>query len=92
MKIDNSTPVSRPLQTEQGKAAGRATGGPGAAAQPAAIAHISQAATDTSRDIDPTRVDEIRQAISEGRLEIHADKIADNLITSLKTLLEDDRP
>jgi negative regulator of flagellin synthesis FlgM len=91
LKIDNSTPVSRPLPTEQGKAAGKASGGTGASAPPATIAHISQAATDTSQDIDAARVDEIRRAISEGQLEIHTDKIADSLLASLKKMLEDDR-
>ncbi|HEY8385778.1 MAG TPA: flagellar biosynthesis anti-sigma factor FlgM [Porticoccaceae bacterium] len=92
MKIDNTTPVSRPLATEQGKASGRPAATEGSTTQPAAIAHISQAATDTSRDIDAVKVNQIRQAISEGRLEINTERIADSLIDSLRTLLENDNP
>ncbi|WP_355660212.1 flagellar biosynthesis anti-sigma factor FlgM [Halomonas salifodinae] len=88
MKIDNSHPPQRPTQAEthrQEKATAK-----GAAGQPpstpAAVAHLSQKAQDTSQDIDSLRVNEIRQAISEGRLEIRAERIADGLIKSLKEL------
>jgi len=46
-------------------------------------------ASDTSQDIDAARVAEIRQAISDGKLEINADRIADGIIASARSLLEE---
>ena len=45
--------------------------------------------TDSSQDIDMARVNEIRQAISEGRLEIRSERIADGLIASAQALVSD---
>lgn len=44
---------------------------------------------DASKDIDMARVNEIRQAISEGKLEIRSERIADGLIASAKALIGD---
>ena len=44
-------------------------------------------AADTSQDIDHARVAELRQAISEGRLHVDTDRIADRLIASVRDLL-----
>ncbi|WP_116474243.1 flagellar biosynthesis anti-sigma factor FlgM [Zobellella maritima] len=91
MKIDHHQLLSRTTQPEQGRPNGRVTsdtaGGTGKAG-PAVVTHLSPAIQDTSRDIDMTRVNELRQAISEGRLEIRADKIADGLLNSVRDLLE----
>ncbi|GAA0562578.1 flagellar biosynthesis anti-sigma factor FlgM [Halomonas salifodinae] len=88
MKIDSSHPPQRPTQVEtqrQEKAASQGAAGQ-SQGSPAAVAHLSQKAQDASQDIDSLRVNEIRQAISEGRLEIRAERIADGLIDSLKEL------
>ena len=41
-----------------------------------------------SRDFDVARVAEIRRAISEGRYQVNAGKIADGLIDSVRELLK----
>lgn len=46
-------------------------------------------ASDTSQDIDTARVAEIRQAISDGKLEINPNRIADGIIASAKALIEE---
>ena len=43
--------------------------------------------TRDARDIDQARVAEIRQAISEGKLEIRPERIADGLIASARELV-----
>ena len=70
------------VSTEAPKQSGNATAGE--------VAHLRQPAADSGQDINTARVDEIRQAISEGRLEIRADKIADGLIESVRDLLDAD--
>lgn len=47
---------------------------------------LSQSNIDESQDIDTVKVEEIRDAIREGRLEMRADRIADGLIANLKNL------
>nr|WP_283101666.1 flagellar biosynthesis anti-sigma factor FlgM [Halomonas populi] len=59
------------------------------ASTPAAVTHLSQSGANSSQDIDSARVEEIRQAISEGRLEIHAERIADGLLNSIRDMLND---
>lgn len=87
MKIDNSTPISRLPQPEAGKAGAKPAGSTPGPTQSGTVSHLSEAVTDTSKDIDPARVAEVRRAISEGRLEIHPDRIADGLIHSVRSLL-----
>lgn len=41
---------------------------------------------DASHDIDSARVNEVRQAITEGRLQLNADRIADGIIASAREL------
>lgn len=90
MKIDSSHPLHRANQGEVNKAAQPTKGEPVAqSTNPAAITHLSDSAQDASQDIDSVRVDEIRQAISEGRLDIRAEHIADGLIDSVRDLLGD---
>ena len=58
----------------------------------APVSDLSQSGNDGSQDIDQARVDELRQAIAEGRLEIRADRIADGLIASVQDLLGGEQP
>jgi negative regulator of flagellin synthesis FlgM len=44
---------------------------------------LSQQSVDTSQDIDQTKVDEIRDAIREGKLGIDPERIASGLLASL---------
>ncbi|GGX77932.1 hypothetical protein GCM10007160_01450 [Litchfieldella qijiaojingensis] len=90
MKIDSSHPLTRPTQSESGNKATKADLNTPSTQQegaPAAITHLSQSTGDSGQDIDLARVEEIRQAISEGRLEIRAERIADGLIDSVRDLL-----
>ncbi|GAA3540440.1 flagellar biosynthesis anti-sigma factor FlgM [Zobellella aerophila] len=90
MKINQQQPLSRSGQVEQGKHNGRVQPDPAQAtdkAGPAVVTHLSQAVEYAGQDIDRARVNEIRQAISEGRLELRADKIADGLLDSVRELL-----
>jgi negative regulator of flagellin synthesis FlgM len=90
LKIDNSTPLPRSLQAEQGKNSARIQGDSAqSAAGPASVTRLSHTGGDASHDIDQARIGEIRQAIAEGRLEIDAGKIADGLIASVRAMLED---
>lgn len=91
MKIDNQNPLiqtgqASPRQPAQ-KTPATPTGQPDSA--PASTTHLSHGAADASQDIDSARVDEIRDAIREGRLEIRADRIADGLIDSVRDMLGD---
>lgn len=97
MKINHSTP-SRPADAAAGDAA-RPQAAPAAAdaAAPSAglsvsplaaqvrdiSARLAQPADD---DIDTAKVEEIRQAIAEGRIKIDPGKIADGLLATLREL------
>ncbi|MGQ4880167.1 flagellar biosynthesis anti-sigma factor FlgM [Billgrantia sp. LNSP4103-1] len=86
MKINSQNPLSRPTQTTPREETQPVKGATPSGQQqpgPSAATHLSQKATDASRDIDTARVEEIREAIRDGRLEIRADRIADSLIESL---------
>ncbi|MFD2189655.1 flagellar biosynthesis anti-sigma factor FlgM [Pistricoccus aurantiacus] len=95
MKITSNPPLPRSPQAEQVKPTNTTNPGgvvndSGAASAPrdqASVTRLSQASTNASQDIDTARVAEVRQAISEGRLEIRADKIADGLIDSVRDML-----
>ena len=90
MKIDNVSPLTPPNTVSQGKGGEKVSAeAPKQGAAAGEVAHLRQPAADSGQDIDTARVDEIRQAISEGRLEIRADKIADGLIASVRDLLDD---
>ncbi len=93
MKIDNISPLTQPGSVNQGKGGDKiATEAPkqSSAASAGEVAHLRQPTADSGQDIDTARVDDIRQAISEGRLEIRADKIADGLLASVRDLLDTD--
>lgn len=90
MKIDNLHPLPRPGQAEPRDESRKAEGVARAHRQdagPSATTHLSQGATDTRQDIDTVRVEELREAIREGRLDVRAERIADGLITSVQDLL-----
>lgn len=48
----------------------------------------AEAAMASTPEIDRSRVEEIRQAISEGRFKIDANRIADGLIDSVRQMLD----
>ena len=48
----------------------------------------AESAISSSPEIDQKRVDEIRQAITEGRFKIDSSRIADGLINSVRDMLE----
>lgn len=48
----------------------------------------AEAAIAATPEIDRRRVDEIRQAISEGRFKVDANRIADGLIESVREMLD----
>ncbi|MEX1198446.1 MAG: flagellar biosynthesis anti-sigma factor FlgM [Pseudohongiellaceae bacterium] len=88
MKIENLTLLQQVQKTAQEQNGTRKTSDPASAQAPAsAVARLSEAARDDSQDIDPARVETLRQAISEGRLEINSDRIAESLIENVYTML-----
>jgi negative regulator of flagellin synthesis FlgM len=80
VKIDSmlNTPRLQPL-----------AGKPAARRSSADAAPVTPGST-PPEDIDQANVEAIRQAISEGRLEIRAERIADGLIGSVRELLQRD--
>ena len=97
MKINHST-SSRPADAAAGDAA-RPQAAPAAvgAAAPSAGLSVSPLAAQvrdisarlaqpTDDDIDTAKVEEIRQAIAEGRIKIDPGKIADGLLATLREL------
>ncbi|XKH60278.1 flagellar biosynthesis anti-sigma factor FlgM [Halomonas sediminis] len=93
MKIDNIHSLLRTNQApqrEETQKAGPAKA-PEAAAHSSSTTQLSQSNVSDSQDIDVARVEEIRAAIREGRMEINADRIADGLIANLKETLGDDQ-
>ncbi|AJD49378.1 anti-sigma-28 factor [Isoalcanivorax pacificus W11-5] len=87
MKIDKLTPLTSPGSLAPGKQTDRSAGaGDASAGSSAAVTHLRHQGS-SDQDINTARVEEIRQAISEGRLEIRTDQIADALIASVRDLL-----
>lgn len=92
MKIDGSQPLHRSAQSDAAKStqttSAESTGeSADASPTPASVAHLSSKTQDATRDIDTARVAEIRQAISDGQLEIRPERIADGLMASVQELL-----
>lgn len=99
MKINHST-SSRPADAAAGDSARPQAGPPAAAtdgAAPSAGLSVSPLAAQvrdisarlaqpTDDDIDTAKVEEIRQAIAEGRIRIDPGKIADGLLATLREL------
>lgn len=78
---NNLSQVDSQRSSEQAK---KATDGATVEKQAAeVVTHFSNAASDSSMDIDQARVDELRQAIRDGQLSMRTDKIADALLQEL---------
>jgi negative regulator of flagellin synthesis FlgM len=91
MKIDNVSHLTTPTRIDQAKSkekVGNVAPQP-LQAEAQSATHLSRASADASQDIDHARVAELRQAISEGRLHVDTDRIADRLIASVRDLLGD---
>lgn len=85
MKVDNVNSLLRPNQTQPRDEAQKSqAGGSASVKQGSADAtRLSQQSVDTSQDIDLAKVDEIRDAIREGKLDIDPERIASGLLASL---------
>jgi negative regulator of flagellin synthesis FlgM len=86
MKIDNSGKAlgAIPARPLEGRAAAKAE----QAAEKDSVSINSLAAKLSNEStFDTKKVDEIRQAISEGRFSVNSSKIADGLLSSVKELL-----
>ncbi|RUR41411.1 flagellar biosynthesis anti-sigma factor FlgM [Vreelandella populi] len=85
MKIDNVNSLLRASQAHQRDETQKASGikpvESGSSSREST--QLSQSRFDETHDIDMARVQEIRDAIREGRLEMSAERIADGLIASL---------
>ena len=96
MKINSNAPRGLPPTVSNRPASGGADGAAGSPAQgkPQSI-NLSPAARalsqldDGSADINQLRVDEIRDALTSGKLKIDPQGIADGLIDSARELLKD---
>lgn len=88
MKIDNLNPLLRSTPAQQRDDAQKVGGTkpPEAGNATREATQLSQSSIDSSQDIDMAKVQEIRDAIREGRLEVRAERIADGLIANLKDL------
>ncbi len=85
MKVNhlNTPPGTSPAHQRgepQKTQANKAAGAPPASSD---VSRIRQQNIDTGQDIDTVKVEEIRSAIREGKLEIHADRIAEGLLANL---------
>lgn len=88
MKIDNINSLLRSNQVQQRDETQKASSVTPATSEGSAreSTQLSQSSIDETQDIDTAKVEEIRNAIREGRLEMHADRIAEGLIANLKDL------
>ncbi|GEN27983.1 hypothetical protein HVA01_16290 [Halovibrio variabilis] len=88
MKIDNINSLLRSNQAQQRDDTQKADSVTPAKSDGSTreSTQLSQSAIDETQDIDTAKVEEIRDAIRDGRLEMRADRIADGLIANLKDL------
>lgn len=96
MKIDKTAPPPRVNSGDTpprspSRPAEQGSGTAESASNPAVVTHINKAMTDTSQDVNSARVDELKEAIRDGRLQIDPERIADKLIASAQDLLQDER-
>ncbi|MDR5875303.1 flagellar biosynthesis anti-sigma factor FlgM [Halomonas sp. CUBES01] len=87
MKIDNvNNPLLRSGPAQQRDDTQKAGSSPSATSGTEAkgSTQLSTQSADATHDIDSAKVEEIRDAIRDGRLEIRADRIADGLIANLR--------
>ena len=95
MKIDNTGKAYVPSPAQETRApAARVKGEEQASSDSVQLSPLAtlmkraESAISNSPDIDQKRVDEIRQAITEGRFKIDSSRIADGLISSVRDMLE----
>lgn len=92
MKIDSSIPSSTSLPKTQPKKAASSPASVPANAANVGDASAVRSAEPAAAPFDGKRVEEIRQAIADGRLQIDADKIAGRLLDGVQELLAKNRP
>lgn len=86
MKINGYQPPSSVTQSDSSrsqatqKSDGTKTG---ATNQADVVTHLSQLPQDASQDINSARVEELREAIRDGKLNMNTDNIAEALLKSL---------
>lgn len=85
MKIDNLNSLLRTNQATQRDEAQKTSGTKPVESSSSSreSTQLSQSRFDETHDIDMAKVQEIRDAIREGRLEMSAERIADGLIANL---------
>ena len=95
MKIENTGKAYVPSPAQETRApAARVKGEEQASGDSVQLSPLAtqmkraESAISNSPDIDQKRVDEIRQAITEGRFKIDSSRIADGLISSVRDMLE----
>ena len=87
-KLSSMLPVSQPESRGGPQKVERTDATGKAGAEGSTETRLSQGATDTAQDIDSARVEELKGAIREGRLDIRTDRIADGLIDSVQDVLK----
>lgn len=92
MKIDNSLkPVSSaPNESRARQTTTSSASAPDAKVELSSLSGRLAQLEQTLRDspvVDTAKVDEIKQAISDGRFKVNADKVADGLIESVRQML-----
>lgn len=94
MKIHNITQFTPAGTLREKQPSGQAESAKpaGSGESTANVSSLHQQNPDNSQDIDMARVEELRQAISSGKFEIRAERIADALIASLQEQLPADKP
>ena len=85
MKIDNLNSLLRSNQAQQRDETQKTGGSKSVEASGSAreSTQLSHSQVDETYDVDMAKVQEIRDAIREGRLEMNAGRIADGLIANL---------
>lgn len=92
MKVDNSVnvaglPISDPKgRSVKGQPASKADASVESSSLSSRLAEI-QASLSNVPVVDSAKVEEIKQAISEGRFKVNAEKVADSLIESVRQML-----
>ena len=88
-KLSSLLPVSQPESRDGPQKAERTASAEQQSPRASTETQLSQGVTNTAQDIDNVRVEELRNAIRNGQLEIRTDQIADGLISSVEDLLAD---
>lgn len=92
MKVDNSLnvgglPISDPKgRSVKGQPASKADASVESSSLSSRLAEL-QASLSNVPVVDSAKVEEIKQAISEGRFKVNAEKVADSLIESVRQML-----